>query len=183
MIFLVFYLFSAVSAAGMGLLAAHSDYRGLTIPNRYALLVILCFAVAYGAAHLAGAPVFAPLSSHLLSAGLTLAVTVVLFALRVVGGGDSKLATAFALWLSARTLVVFLFYMSFFGGVLGLLALALRKWKPVAQPRPGSWIARVQEGQSAVPYGIAIVCGALVTFAILGYFSPRTLGLFLRVPG
>jgi Flp pilus assembly protein protease CpaA len=41
----------------------------------------------------------------------------------------------------------------------------------------------VQEGQSAVPYGIAIVCGALVTFAILGYFSPRTLGLFLRVPG
>jgi prepilin peptidase CpaA len=182
MIFLILYMFGAVSAVGMGFLAAQSDYRGMTIPNRYALLIIGCFFAAWLAAYAGGVPVFAPLASHLLAAGLTFAVTFALFVFKIIGGGDSKLATAFALWVSARTLPVFLFYMSFFGFLLGLAALYLKKRKPVKTPKPGSWIARVQAGESAVPYGIPIFIGGALSFFILGYFSPEKLALFLSVP-
>lgn len=73
----------------------------------------------------------------------------------------------------------FLFYMALVGGVLGLVALALRKWKPVKNPAEGSWIARVQAGENKVPYGAAIAAGALASFVELGYFSSEVLSSFL----
>ena len=69
--------------------------------------------------------------------------------------------------------------MSVAGGLLGLTALALRKWTPVKEPKENSWVARVQAGESKVPYGVAIALGALASFVEIGYLERDTLASFL----
>ena len=122
---------------------------------------------------------FSPLQ-HLLAGLIVFGVTAAMFAFNMLGAADSKLGTAFALWVGLKGLFPFLFYMTLVGGVLGLVALGLKKWTPVKAPADGSWIARVQAGESKVPYGVAIVLGALASFVNIGYFSIDLLRAFLN---
>lgn len=180
MILLVIFLACLFISLGAGFQASLSDLRGLTIPNMYSVIVIAAFFAAYAALWLGGqGGIFAPLMSHLLAALLVFVVTAALFAARAIGAADSKLATAFALWMGLRGLMPFLFYMTLVGGLLGLAALALHRWKPVKAPREGGWIARVQAGENKVAYGVAIVLGALASFVKLGYLGGEVLRSFL----
>jgi prepilin peptidase CpaA len=151
----------------------------MTIPNIYPLGIFASFIIAYGAVFLlmpGDVPFFA-LKSNLLSFAIVFALTFVLFSLKMIGAGDSKLAAAVALWTGVKGLLPFLFFMGIMGAVLGLFALFLQKKKPVQSPKDGSWIARVQSGESAVPYGIAIAVGAVAAFVHIGYFDPQVLRL------
>lgn len=180
MFLLIFFLFAVFAALGAGILAALSDLRGMTIPNILSVAIIAAFFAAYGVLWLSGRDdVFGSVSSHLLSVVIVFGVTLAMFMLRAIGAGDSKLASAFALWTGLKGMMPFLFYMALAGGVLGLAALALRKWKPVKAPREGGWIARVQNGENGVPYGAAIFAGALASFVKLGYLGPEVLSSFL----
>lgn len=182
MLTLIIFLSCIFIALAAGLLAAISDIRTLTIPNQYSIIIIATFAVAFFSLWLLGRDdVFAPLLSHVLSAVIVFVLTGVLFALKLLGAGDSKFATAFALWTGLVGLMPFLFYMALTGAALGIAALALRRWKPIKAPQEGSWIARVQAGESKVPYGVAIAVGALAGFLKIGYFSIETLHSFLLV--
>ncbi|MGQ0526922.1 MAG: A24 family peptidase [Alphaproteobacteria bacterium] len=180
MLLLIIFLACIFVAVGAGLLASLSDFKGLTIPNSYSVIIIAAFCAAYLSLWFFGrGEVFSPLLSHGLSALFIFVLTAALFATKIMGGGDSKLASAYALWVSLVGLVPFLFYTTLTGGVLGLISLVLLKWKPVKNAQAGSWIARVQAGESKVPYGIAIVIGALASFCNLGYFELETLRSFL----
>lgn len=177
---LVLYLACVLTALGTGVLAGLSDYRGMTIPNLYSVIIMAAFALAFVLLALFGPGyVFFGLASHLLAGILVFGVTVALFAARVIGAADSKLASAYALWVGIPGLPAFLFYTALAGGVLALAALALGKWKFVRSPVAGSWVARAQGGESKVPYGIAIAVGALASFVKLGYLGRGTLTTFL----
>lgn len=180
MLLLIIFLVAIFVAIGAGVLAGYSDMRGLTIPNSYSLIIGAAFVAAYVLLALFGrADVFAPLLSHILAGIVVFVITVALFATRVMGGADSKLASVYALWMGLKGLPAFLFYMAVVGGVLGLAALVLRKYKPIKNPKEGGWVARVQAGDNKVPYGVAIACGALASFVKLGYLGVDMLGSFL----
>ncbi|MBU6474883.1 MAG: prepilin peptidase [Alphaproteobacteria bacterium] len=150
----------AVAVLAVTLLSCRSDIRALRIPNAHALVILSCFVPAY----LAMPSAFAPLWSHLAAFSLMFAITYLMFYKGLMGGGDSKFASALALWVGLRGLVPFIFYMSLMGGLLGAATLVIRKKKPFRNPPAGSWMAEAQEGKSAVPYGLAISFGAWVAF-------------------
>lgn len=177
---LVLFLICAFMSLFVGALAAWSDIRGMTIPNIYSAIVGGLFVVAYVVVALMGPEgVFGPWVSHLVAGLIVFAVTVLLFAARALGGADSKLATVFALWVGIQGLSAFLLYTTLAGGVLGLTALAIRHWKLFANAPAGSWPAQIQAGASKVPYGVAILTGAVIAFFYAGYFSPETLSSFV----
>ncbi|MCB9978749.1 MAG: prepilin peptidase [Rhodospirillales bacterium] len=179
MIPLILFLFCVCVAIGTGLLVGFSDFRGMTIPNRYSLMVVGAFVCAFSVLSLTGREdVFSSLGSHLGGAGIMFAVTLWMFAAGMIGAGDSKIGTAFALWAGLAGLPVYLFSMALSGGVLGFLTLALRRWTVWPGAPEGSWVARAQRGESVVPYGIAIVFGAIFAFVFRGYVSPD---VFVRI--
>lgn len=109
---------------------------------------------------------------HLAAAGFMLVATFFMFVLKAWGAGDSKLATAIALWIGLKGLATFLTVMALSG--LGLVAISFairfRPWKLGIFPEH-SWIARLQAGEKNLPYGIAIALGGLAAFAERGYFN------------
>ncbi len=180
MIFLILFLMFSFAALSMGLMAAVSDYRGMTIPNLYSLLIFGAFILCYAALSAGGYAddVFAPPLAHGFAFLSVFVTTLVLFFIGVWGGGDQKLISAFSVWFGFHGLAVFLVYTALFGGLLAVVALVLRKWKPVEAPAKGSWVDQVQSGEGKVPYGIAISLGALASFFKIGYFSADTLRIF-----
>lgn len=180
MILLIIFLMCMFVALAVSAMAGLSDFRTLKIPNIYSLYVIAAFFVAFIALYLGGQEgVFGPVYMHILSALVTFLVTFVLFGLKLLGAGDSKFATACAIWVSLKYLPIYLFFMTLFGSVLGLVALYLKNKKPFKSPAEGSWIAQVQGGASKVPYGIAIAAGLVVSFMHTGYLTADVLTSFL----
>lgn len=180
MFILLLFLVCIFVALGVGALAAWSDIRGMVIPNAYSLYVMAAFLVAYLVLYLSGQEgVFSSFAAHILSGLLTFGFTFALFALRMIGAADSKFASVCALWVGVRDLPVFIFYMAFVGGVLGVSALYMQRRKPFKNPASGSWMEQVQNGASKVPYGVAIAFGMLFAFIKVGYFSPAILSGFL----
>ena len=147
-------------AFGVTLLSCASDIRSMRIPNTYALVILACFIPAW----LATPAAFGPFLDHLEALGIMFVVTYIMFAIGIMGGGDSKLATALGLWLGLKGLAPFIFYMALIGGLLGMATLLLQKKKLFSNPKPGSWIEQAQAGQNAVPYGVAISFGSWASF-------------------
>lgn len=172
-------VFCLLIALGFGVAAAVSDWRGFLIPNTYSAGVALAFIPAYSVfLFFAGdSGFFEGWGSHLGACAIVFAVSFLLFSFNMFGAGDSKLVTAYALWTGMGGLSAFVFYMALVGGLLGVATLLLRKHKPFKEAREGTWIARAQAGDNAVPYGIAIMVGAIASFVWLGYFSPANLQL------
>lgn len=170
-------IFCVIIALGFGLASSWSDFRGLTISNIYPLGILVSFIPAYLLVTLMVPDVdyFFHWKSHLIAFGAVFAFTFLLFSLNMIGAADSKLAAVYALWVGLNGLFPFIVCMALTGGVLGLIALALKKWKPVKSPHEGGWVAKSQAGISAVPYGIAITAGAFAAFAKVGYTDPDKL--------
>lgn len=180
MIVLIIFLICVFMTLIVGCLAGLSDIKSMTIPNTYSVYVLCAFVIAYTAVFLSGTEgVMGALVAHALSFGVTFGVTFVLFALKVIGAGDSKFASVCALWLQVKYMPVFLFFMTLVGGVLGCVALYIKRRKPFEAPAEGSWVAQVQDGKDKVPYGVAISFGMLIAFMYAGYFSTDVLSSFL----
>ncbi len=182
MLFLIVFLCALFVASALGLMSAWSDFRGMIIPNAYPLGIIVAFGFAYTACALgaeAGVQPFQRLSSHLVAGGVALAVTFAMTMTKTMGGGDSKLITAYALWMGVLNIAWFLFIVTLIGAVLALGGLAIRRLKPFKAVRAGGWIARLQNGEAVVAYGIPIALGALYMFFSEGYASMDVLGAFV----
>lgn len=177
-IFLILYVMSVVSAIGLGLYSALSDVRGMKIPNGCSLFIAVAFIVAYAASMGAGADVFQNWKSHVVAAVIMLVVTILMYAAKALGAGDSKLGTAFALWAGLKGLYSFIFVMALVGGLVALAALLMSGRKMFPNAREGSWVARVQAGERVVPYGVAICAGACFAFFNQGLLSPDTFQAF-----
>ncbi len=154
-------------------LAAWSDFKGFRIPNIISVIIAASFFVVFGILTLTEqrSLVFGPLLPHLGAALIVFLATGILFALKQLGAGDSKFATAVALWLGLHGLVPFLFYMAFAGGLIAAFSLYLKKKKPLKNPLEGSWPDKAQKGHPNVPYGIAIAVGTFAGFIFRGYLS------------
>ncbi len=180
MLFLIVFVCAIIVAAGLGLLSARSDLNGMIIPNIYPVSIAVAFVFAYAACALSGNPEpFQRLSSHLWAGGGALLITFIMTMTKTMGGGDSKLITAYALWMGALNIAWFLFVVTLSGAVLALIAIGVRRLKPFKDPKPGTWIARSQAGEAVVPYGIPIVAGALYMFIAEQYLTLDLLKAFL----
>ncbi len=176
---LIVFVACLAAALGAGALASWSDFRSMTIPNRYPAVIAVSFLGALAAAHWSGAEFFTAPLRHIGTSAVVFAVTFIMFFMNMFGGGDSKLLTAFALWTGLAGLLPMLMTMALTGGLVGLAALAIGRWRPFKAPREGGWIAQVQTGHKRVPYGIPITVGAVASFLQMGYLSPEKLAAFV----
>ncbi len=92
-------------------------------------------------------------------AGIVFLVGYVVFALRLMGGGDIKLITVCALWVGWTALPEFIFLTAIFGGVFALLLLLVRKLLP--RLRLAKTLPRILRSGEPVPYGVAIALAFL----------------------
>ncbi|NTF40500.1 prepilin peptidase [Rhizobium rhizogenes] len=141
-------------------IAAISDLLTMTIPNRVSLALAVSFLVL--------APVFGlslpEIGMHFAGAGLVFLACFAFFALNVMGGGDAKLLAAATLWFGFDTsLLEFLVYVAFIGGVLTVLIVLLRSQSNIIMamglPLPNSLMVAKK-----IPYGIAIAIGGVLAF-------------------
>ncbi len=142
-----------------------SDVRSLRIPNSHSLVILVSFIVAYALSPES----FGAWWEHLGAGAGMFVITYLMFVAGMLGGGDSKLGTVLALWVGLKGLMLYVFYMAVVGGFVGIASLVIKKKKPFKNPLPGSWVAQVQEGRNAVPYGIAIVAGAWLALFHTGF--------------
>ena len=96
----------------------------MIIPNGIVAAVLVLFFVAFGAAYVADVDLFVSWKSHLVAGFSVLVITFTMFSLRLIGGGDSKLVTAFAFWMGVKGLGAFLMYMVFSGALRELKCLS-----------------------------------------------------------
>lgn len=148
-----------VVALFIGLLAwaAVSDFRTYTIPNN----VTLSIAALYPA-HVVASPTAVDWVGGVAVAAVILTVGIVLFALRVAGGGDVKLLSATALWAGPAQIVAFLLLVSIAGAVLAMVTASHLRY---LRPWPSGALAPDEETalklRRSVPYGVAIASGGL----------------------
>jgi prepilin peptidase CpaA len=138
-------------------LAAGWDLASYTIPNSLSLALILSF-LAFVV--LSGLP-WPMLGGHLAAGAVALAAGFSLFAAGYIGGGDAKLFAATSLWFGFSDLSSYALVAALFGGVLTLSILMVRR-----VPLPGgllghTWLVRLFDDRSGVPYGVALAAGAL----------------------
>ncbi len=139
-------------------LAAVSDFVSLRIPNWLTGALALAFPVA---ALLAGHGV--DWLSHLEAGGAALLGAAVLFACRMVGGGDVKLIAATALWTGLNLIVPFLFLVAIVGGIFAAIVLGLRQ--PIVHATLLATMRRLPDfahKQMPIPYGIPIAIAGIL---------------------
>ena len=95
---------------------------------------------------------------------VALVIGIVLFALRILGGGDAKLLAASIVWVGMSGLVPFLAITALAGGALSLALLVARKWVPLMPVSLPSWLQRLMQPKGDIPYGVAIAAGAVLAF-------------------
>ena len=147
-----------VTAPVFMVFAASYDLLTMTIPNRLSLLMlgmfVLCaLLLSFG---------WMETALHLSAGATVLAVGIGMFAAGWVGGGDVKFAAATAVWLGFAQLPEYLFISALAGGVLTIAILALRRLPLGAAMQSWTWLDRLHNPKSGVPYGIALAFGGLM---------------------
>lgn len=100
---------------------------------------------------------------------LTFAIGYVIFALRLMGGGDVKLIIVLALWVGWEKLAMFGFNFAVLGGILSIIILLARKAVPYTVSNKEK-LPRVLKDKQPVPYGLAIA-GAFLMMLYTGDIS------------
>lgn len=151
---------------GLVLLAATMDMFTMTIPNKLCLALIVAFFVA---APLAGLSVVM-VGWHVLAALFALAITFMLFASGVFGGGDAKFTAAIVLWLGPTVSLDFALLAALFGGLLTAAILMVRSFPSYTVAIDAPWATRLLSREVGIPYGIALSAAAMLVFARSPWF-------------
>ena len=152
-------------------LALASDVRTAKIPNALVVGGLLAALVLRGSGGWEAA------GAALLGAGLALVVTVPLFAIGALGGGDAKLFAVVGAFMGPRDFLLALLASAAVGGVLGV-AYAVRRGVIVAVllgckdllvwglsgGRRGARVTLDSPGAVAIPYGAAIAIGSVAVW-------------------
>jgi len=96
--------------------------------------------------------------AHLLLALGVFLVCAALFAARMLGGGDAKLASVIFLWAGLSLSIPALTLISVIGTLVSLISLATRNMKPDQHSQPMRALAMFS-GTRGVPYGVALALG------------------------
>ena len=141
--------------------SAWSDLFTMRIGNWISVLLVMgfvCLAMASGMS-------LATLGlAHLSCGAAVLVLTFALFAFGWIGGGDAKLAAATAVWIGWPHLADYGLLASILGAGLTLAILRFRKQDLPARWLAQSWIARLHNRTSGVPYGVALACAGLTLY-------------------
>jgi prepilin peptidase CpaA len=111
--------------------------------------------------------------AHLILACAVFAVCAALFAAKMLGGGDAKLAAVIFLWVGTSLSLPALTLISLVGIVVSLLSLATRHMN-ADQPSSPMRVLAMFSGARGVPYGVALALGGglvIVLPAALPLFS------------
>jgi prepilin peptidase CpaA len=146
---------------GTVLAAAFSDWKSFRIPNYMPAILVLLFLVmqAFGG--------FTPIVwDNYLHFGIALLGGMLMFGLGWLGGGDAKLYAAIALWLPMGNAILLLLATVFAGLLLAVAYLITRKTRRIKRVAIQSMDAKKE---SRIPYGVAIVSGAIITASTVGW--------------
>lgn len=142
-------------------LAASSDLLTMRISNKLVIFLVVSFCVLAMAINLP----LQQFAMHLTCAFVVLTVGFAFFAFGWIGGGDAKLAAATSLWLGFGLALPFLVYAALLGGLLTLAVLALRGVPLNPLIARFTWISRLHDRKSGVPYGVALAIAGLMTYS------------------
>ncbi|MBL4595152.1 MAG: prepilin peptidase [Robiginitomaculum sp.] len=151
------------------MIAAWRDLVSMTIPNWISLALFGLFLVA---APLIGLS-WSEFGIHIAVGFGALVITMVMFALRWIGGGDAKLFAAAALWMGWPDVGAYTVVAALAGGLLTLGVLMARKMPLPPVLYSQKWLEHLLKKDGDLPYGIALCAGAL-------YLFPNS-ALFLQV--
>ncbi len=140
--------------------AASSDLLTMRISNRVVLLTTFGF---FALALIVGLS-WQEIGIHVACAAVVLLVAFAFFAFGWIGGGDAKLAAATTLWLGFSSMLPYIVYASLLGGALTLMILAARRWPLPEWLRAITWVDRLHNSKSGVPYGIALAAAGLLVY-------------------
>lgn len=150
-----------VACAGcLLLIAAGWDVARFRIPNVLSLALAGLFVL-----RAAVLPDAADEVRHLLPAGIAFAVTALLFARGLIGGGDVKLLTTATLWVPPAAVLPQMLAVSTTGAILAVGMAALRRIVHRALPAPATpegTLPEVLRVGAPLPYGVAIAAGTLL---------------------
>lgn len=155
----------------MMILGGIRDLTSYTIPNWISFGVFFAF---FPCALIIGLPLHT-LGVNLGVGILALTLGVVMFALGWIGGGDAKLFAAAGLWLGFPSVISFIVYAGFAGGLLSMSLMGMRSlWLRRYLVGGPAWLERLATHGEKVPYGVAIAAGSLIAFpsaALMEKFS------------
>ncbi|HLI23118.1 MAG TPA: prepilin peptidase [Stellaceae bacterium] len=153
---LAIYIFALV-------LAALSDLVSLRIPNWLTGMLALAFPIAALIAAHGAAGHGIDWLSHIEAGAVVFAGAAVLFACRLLGGGDVKLLAAMALWSGLPMVLPLLFLVAIIGGAFALIVLGLRQ--PLVQASILAVLRRAPaflHSRMPIPYGIPIAIAGIL---------------------
>lgn len=159
-------------AVAMCAAAAKIDARHYRIPNRLtALGAVLGFAANVAlAAIVAGVDDVSSVAlASLAGGGILLALSSMLWALRLIGMGDVKLLAAAGVCVRWSLALRVFVYTALAGGVIALVVAARRGVRPSGL-RVGSKIGARDDERQRLPYGLAIAAG--VIWAVASRYWP-----------
>jgi prepilin peptidase CpaA len=151
--------------------AGAMDLFSMTIPNKISLALIAGFFVA---APLAGLSL-ETMGWHVAAGLMILTITVGMFFMGWVGGGDAKLTAAVALWVGFDVIINFLLAASLLGGALSIAILAFRNMPLPAVAVRQPWIMRLHAPRGGIPYGIALAIAAVIVYPQTAIYSALSL--------
>lgn len=147
------------------------DVRTRRLPTRAVLVVAALYGVD---AVISRTPIHVVLM-HAVIAGVVFVACAVLFFLRMLGGGDAKLAASIFLWAGLESSFDVLLLVSVIGTFVGLLSVATLRMKPEQRRALLRGLAMFS-AKRGVPYGVALALGGglvIVAPAVLAYVSTR----------
>jgi prepilin peptidase CpaA len=162
---LAFYVFALV-------FAALSDLVNLRIPNWLTGSLAVGFPVAALLAGVGPSDHHVDWISHIEAGAAVFAVGAMLFACRILGGGDVKLLAAMALWCGLHLLVPLIFLTSVIGGAFALIVLGLRQ--PLVQTTILAVLRRAPaflHAKTPIPYGIPIAIAGVMLAPYLPFLD------------
>jgi prepilin peptidase CpaA len=144
-----------------------SDMFTMRISNRVCLTILALFGVFAIVTTM-------PLSLvgwHLLAGTLVLCVAFSLFAFGWIGGGDAKLVSAVSVWIGFDQLWEYIALSSLLGGFLTLGIMIMRSHPLPLFAMNQSWMVRLHDKKSGVPYGMALGITALIIWPFSSIWS------------
>lgn len=142
-------------------LAAIYDAWKFIIPNTISVTLAVLF---FPAALMLGVDV--DWLSHLGAAVLVFVAGVAAYRFNILGAGDAKLLTAVGLWVGVGNLLMYVLFVALGGGALAITLILLRRvtmyvlvYLPVSEQLT---LPRILVTNEKVPYGVAIVAGAII---------------------
>ena len=129
--------------------AAWSDIRSFRIPNGYPMALLLLF-VPLAALQIG----FPEIWWHLAHFAVALAIGMLLFAIKWVGGGDAKLYAAVAIWFPLDQAPMLAMFTGLSGLVLAIVYFLRRKLA-------SSDAQKAKAKDRRIPYGVALALGAI----------------------